>query len=174
MNTIQRVRAGVASAGWASIVAVAWLACTSEASRPPELGGCTPVADAACSNAVTGGGAGSGPTEGGSSGEGASGESATGCGEIVVTTTTGNQTCASCLEANCCLANETCSGLGGCLTLEECTLGCANNASCVSDCFTGVTAAAQTAYDDLAACLSSTVNGCTGCTILPLQSGPDF
>jgi hypothetical protein len=175
VNGIGKLRAGAASALWASIVMVGWLACSSESPRPAALGGCTPVGDAGCSNAVTGGGSGSGPGgEAGGASDGASGESAAGCGEILVTTTTGNQTCGSCLEANCCLANAACSDLGSCLTLEECTLACGNSATCVSNCFTGTTSAAQSAYDDLSACLSSTVNGCTGCTALPLQSGADF
>ena|ERR1700722_13087565 len=158
----------VAGLALAAVVGTAVLACSSEGPLPPMIGDCTPTGDAGCSVPGQAGGSG-GPPDGGTSGIDGSTDAGAGCGATIVATQ--NTTCAACIEASCCQANQSCSEQSDCSNLVTCTLQCtSSDQSCISICF-NTASTGQTAYNDLSACLST---NCPGCPPLPAQGVADF
>jgi hypothetical protein len=155
------------------------LACSSEDARPPELGNCVPVGDAACSAPDPGGGGGAGPPVVDSGGGGSTtAEGGASCGAATGFFTT-NTTCVPCIEGQttgilgCCEANLACSQQAGCFALLQCMLGCnvTTDPTCPGSCEntdpTGVTA-----YQDLAECFASECS--PQCPTLPQPEVGDF
>jgi hypothetical protein len=161
------------------LVPLAWVvaaagACSSSSSPPPELGDCTKIGDASCGGPLTGGGGGPGGDSGAS--DGANGaDTSTSCGAAENALGTQNTTCVPCIEStNCCTSGSVCSaqgGVGGCLALVQCMIGCGTNTTCQETCSSTASANATTAYDDFSGCLASQ---CPGCPVLPPPNTGDF
>jgi hypothetical protein len=155
------------------LVPLAWVvaaagACSSSSSPPPELGDCTRIGDASCGGPLTGGGGGGGP--GGDSGasDGASGAETSGsCGAAENALGTQNPTCVPCVESSCCGSDGACSaqgGVGGCLALVQCMIGCGSSTTCQDTCSSAASQIAFTPYGDFQSCLTGQ---CPGCPVLP-------
>lgn len=170
----------LAGAAWATFVGHAVVSCSSNSARPPALGDCVKVGDAACTTPDPGGGGGSGPGGGGDSGgTGDSGGSVTGCGTAQSLLASQNTTCVPCIEgtgeagaSDCCMADSVCSSQSACLGLLQCMVGCAaTDTTCQNTCENNNPNGVQ-AYDDFAVCLSTVCS--PECPTLPTGSASDF
>jgi len=168
-----------ALSAWAILVGQAVVSCSSNSSRPAELGGCVVTGDAACTTPDPGGGGGSGP--GGDSGAGEGGvvqDTAAGCGVAQELLASQNTSCVPCVMGTsgtgngCCGADSACSAQTACLNLLQCMVGCSlTDISCQNTCENNNPNGVQ-AYNEFAACLSQ--NCSPECPTLPTGGTTDF
>lgn len=178
MSFVRCIRTLGILAGWSTVVGLSVAACSSNSDRPPELGNCVKVGDAACTTPDPGGGGGAGPT-GGDSGVGDTGTTVSGCGTAQTYLLSQNTSCVPCVEGEaeaggdgCCEADIVCSGQTACIDLLQCMVACpAGDTTCQNTCEstnpTGVNA-----YNDFAACV--TQNCTPECPTLPTGGVADL
>jgi hypothetical protein len=132
--------------------------------HPPTTGDCVATLEAGCYAAAAGAG---GPTRSDGGGEQDAGMDldAAGCGMASQYIQTGNLECQPCIVTNCCMVDHTCSMDSDCISLFQCTTGCAGLSSCINFCV--MSSPAATEYDDFAMCVRS---ACPSCPLVPVSS----
>ena len=108
-------------------LAMLWgaLACSSQASHPPELGDCVPQGDSGCTSVSVGAG-----STGGGGGTGVEGGTAPGGCSISAS----DSMCDQCAGTNCCMPLAMCSQDTDCQNLRNCEETCGGSASCIDSC----------------------------------------
>ena len=106
------------------------LACSSNGTRPSELGDCVPVDGSTCPTTVIGG------SSSGGNDAGADGASCS--------VSAGGSQCGVCATTSCCSDLEQCANSTDCTNLLSCEDGCRGGASCVTACQNQFPAAVST------------------------------